>query len=189
MNGASEPLLARRPIALVGARCVGKSTVGALLARSLELGFVDLDDAVLWAASEGCCAAHLPTINQIVEQLGWSGFRELERDELARVLASPGERVIATGGGVVELEHNRGLLRERAWCVWMRNDVALLRTRLEAALHSRPSLTGAAPADELAEIVRRREPLYSEVAHAVIDCGARSPEQLTAEIAALRRAL
>jgi len=168
---------ARAAIALVGLRCVGKTSVGRELARALGLGFVDLDDAIAWADSEGCCAQHIPTVAHVVETLGWDGFRELEARELARVLGSGAPLVLATGGGVVERADNRALLRARARVVWLREELPVLRERL-AHSADRPSLTGASPAEELASIAARREPLYREVADLVLDAAGSSPQEL-----------
>lgn len=176
--------LAARPMALIGARCVGKTSVGRALASALGLGFVDLDDAITWAASEGCCAAHTPTVVQVVENLGWDGFRELESRELARVLSGGERRVLSTGGGAIERESNRRLLRERALCIWLRQAPDVLRERLAADKGLRPSLTGARPEDEIAALLERRKPLYAECAHLALDCGTDSIERLVERIRA-----
>lgn len=173
-----------RPIALIGLRCVGKSSVGRALARELGLGFVDLDDALAFAASEGCCAQHVPSVAHVVELLGWEGFRELEARELERVLGCGEALVLATGGGVVERAANRELLRARARCVWLRADLELLRERLRADAGARPSLTGRSPVDELAELATRREPWYRECAELTLECAAETPQALAGRIAA-----
>ena len=172
-----------RAIALVGLRCSGKTTLGRALARELGLGFVDLDDAVAWAASEGCCAQHIPTVAHVVETLGWDGFRELESRELRRVLESGAELVVATGGGVVESPANREFLRAHATCVWLEAPLETLRKRLALDPTVRPSLTGRSAADELAEIAARREPCYREVAAHSLDTSQESPEALARALA------
>lgn len=176
-----------RAIALVGLRCSGKTTLGRALARELGLGFVDLDDAVAWAASEGCCAQHIPTVAHVVETLGWSGFRELESRELERVLSSGDALVLATGGGVVESPANRELLRARANCIWLDAPLETLRTRLALDTTVRPSLTGRSAADELAELAARREPWYREVAAQRLDTSRETPEALARTLAELLR--
>ena len=165
----------RAVIALVGLRCVGKSSVGRVLARELGLGFVDLDDAIAWADSEGCCAQHIPTVAHIVETHGWEGFRDLESRELERVLAAGEPLVLATGGGVVERARNRELLRAKARVVWLRDSLDVLTGRLRAT-DDRPSLTGLAPAEELARVAQAREPLYREVAQLEFDIGGNTVE-------------
>lgn len=177
----------RRVIALVGLRGVGKSTLGRALASELGLGFVDLDDAIAWAASEGCCAQHIPSVAHVVETLGWEGFRELESRELERVLRAGDALVLATGGGVVEAESNRRLLREQARCVWLQAPLELLRARLEADGPKRPSLTGRPAADELVEVAARREAWYREVAERELDAGVGTAAELARTLAAWLR--
>ena len=175
-------------IALVGLRCVGKTSVGRELARRLGLGFVDLDDAVAWAAGEGCCAAHVPSVAELIAVRGLQAFRELEALELGRALAHDRPFVLATGGGVVELAPNRALLRSRARCVWLREELAVLQRRLASDPAARPALLGADAVAELAELERRREPWYREVAWASIDSQGRVPDALAADIQALLEA-
>lgn len=175
--------MSARAIALVGLRCSGKTSVGRELARELSLGFVDLDLAVAWSAGEGCCAEHAPSVASIVAEVGWEGFRDLEQRELARVLDSGDELVVATGGGAVERVSNRDRLRERARCVWLREDLDVLRGRLARDTGSRPALQGRDPLAELDEVAARREPLYREVAGVVVDGGGRGPAEIAREIA------
>ena len=166
------------PIALIGMRGVGKTSLGRALARELACGFVDLDEAIAWSDSEGCCAEHVSDVAHVIERLGWDGFREREAQELRRVLAAGGRLVLATGGGVVERADNREHLSRCARCVWLRQDLDVVRARLRAAPNARPSLTGAAPEVELDELWRRREPWYREIASVTLDAGDASPAQL-----------
>jgi shikimate kinase len=181
MNGS-------RPIALVGLRCVGKSTVGALLARELELGFVDLDECVKFALQSDCCSSHAPSLAEWIRAHGWDAFREREAAELARLLEDGAARVIATGGGVVEREDNRRRLAERARVVWLRDDVAVLVERFLAVPGERPALTDLPPAAEFARVEALRGALYAELATWTVDVRRRSPRAVADEIVQLLRA-
>ncbi|MBZ5545453.1 MAG: hypothetical protein LAO07_17535 [Acidobacteriia bacterium] len=64
----------RRLIYLLGFMGVGKSTVGAVLARKLRWPFIDLDTTI--EAGQGT------TIRQMFEQAGEAFFREIERAAL-----------------------------------------------------------------------------------------------------------
>ena len=46
----------------------------------------------------------------------------------------------------------------------------------------RPSLTNRPPREEIVQLLSRREPIYRESAHLVVDTEGKSPEQLTDEI-------
>ena len=172
----------RGVIALVGLRCVGKSSVGRELALLRGCGFIDLDLAVAWAASEGCCAEHAPTVAQLIADHGLAAFREMEARELARVLEHDRAVIVATGGGVVERADNRALLVTRAHCVWLREDLALLEARLALDPHSRPPLLGVDAVAELAELEQRRAAWYREVAATVIDGRGEDPHEIARRV-------
>jgi len=102
--------------------------------------------------------------------------------------------VLALGGGVIVRPENRTRLHCSAWVAWLTADVATLSLRLQQCLHTaerRPSLTGtatASSADEIAAVLRVREPLYRACADAIIITMERSPDDIAEEIAELWRA-
>ena len=98
-------------LALVGLRGAGKSTIGPLLARRLDVPFVELDTLIEEAAG-------LPAA-QIFEIHGESYFRRLERETLRRFLAEAGPFILATGGGLVAEPETLALLQEGTRTVWL----------------------------------------------------------------------
>jgi shikimate kinase len=83
---------------------------------------------------------------------------------------------------------NRELLTSRGRpVIWLQAPADVLRGRLAAdpatALR-RPALTGGDVLDEVATAVAAREPLYREVADAIIDCSSDPPGRLAERIAA-----
>ena len=167
-----------RPIALVGLRCVGKTSVGRALARQLALVFVDLDDETVRASG-----LDLPGAGALLAQVGEPRFRAFEQLALEQVLQRGDARVLATGGGVVERASNRELLRASTRCVWLRAGLEVLSARLERERASRPALLGLDPAAEIEATARRREPLYRELAQLTLDVGTLTPEALARSIA------
>lgn len=153
-----------RPIALVGYRATGKSTVGRLLAARLDVPFVDLDEAVEKAAGR--------SIATIFADDGEPAFRRLEADALAAAFeAGPTVRTIATGGGVVLRDANRRWLAD-ADVVWLTAspDCILARLRDDAQTATRrPSLTALPPDEEVRRLLRERDPLYREVSDLTVD--------------------
>lgn len=172
------------PIVLVGLRCVGKSTVGPLLARELGVGFVDLDDALAFAVQTDCCASHSPSLADWIAAHGWPAFRQREAQELERVLSDGECRVVAAGGGVVEREENRARLVASARVVWLREELQLLVARAQSERDSRPALTDLSLAEEFEHIAARRAPLYAAIATLTVDAGRRPARELAREIAA-----
>jgi shikimate kinase len=172
----------RETIALLGMRCSGKSTVGALLAAQLGLALVDLDLEV--ARSGRQSGWKVASAGELLERAGQARFRDLEAGALRRVL-EPGLRlVLATGGGVVERADNCTWLARSARCVFLSVPVEVLAARLAADPVHRPALLGDAAAAEVGELLRRREFLYRELSEAVIECGEAPPPEIAREVRA-----
>ena len=160
---------------LIGYRGTGKTTVARLLGLKLGWPWVDADVEIELRAGKSIAA--------IFADDGEAAFRDLESEVLAE-LAGRSQTVVACGGGVVLRPENRQQLR-RGQVVWLqaRPETILARLVLDATTASRrPSLTGASPAAEVAELLARRTPLYEECADLAIDTEARASEEVAAEI-------
>jgi shikimate kinase len=165
-------------VVLVGYRGTGKSTVGRLLAGRLGLHVVSLDAELQRKAGK--------SIPEVVQEVGWPGFRDLEEQVVAESAAQDGQ-VIDCGGGVVEREVNFERLRAAGPVVWLKASTATIVRRIEGDTQ-RPSLTEAKSfTDEVEEVLRRRTPLYRRVAHHEIDTDDRTVEDIAGEIVMLVR--
>jgi shikimate kinase len=143
-----------RKVALVGMMGSGKSVVGAMVARSLGLPFVDLDEEI--ERSEGM------TIGEIFALRGEPHFRGVEAAVLAEICRR-GEGVLATGGGTVLREENRALLRRWGRTVYLRAEAGTLAARLAGTeVEGRPLLAGGRREDLLRAILDEREEAYGE---------------------------
>jgi shikimate kinase len=161
-------------IALVGYRGTGKSTVARLLAQKLGLELVELDRLIDERAGE--------RIPEIVSRFGWEKFRSLETELLAEVVQKDNV-VFDLGGGVVEREENRELIKKHCLVIWLKASPEMIVKRIKDQMH-RPSLTGKSFTDEVPEVLKRREPLYRSVAQLELDTESRTPEELAEQIAA-----
>lgn len=152
-----------RTIYLIGPRASGKTTLGRALAAKLARPFVDLDAFFV--------RQHGESIADFVAREGWDAFRQAETDVLATVAAMPGQ-VVATGGGVVLREENRRLLAQGA-VIYLHLTPERLAERLRADPNEaqRPSLTGKGLVEEIAAVLSEREPLYRNLAQAVLSEG------------------
>lgn len=157
------PVLGRH-VWLVGYRASGKTTVSKWLADMLGVAAIDTDselehqfDTTIrdWIGA--------PTPEK------WKEFRTREREVVARV-SQQSPAIIATGGGVVETEAAVSAMRESGTVVWLRADIATLQARLTADT-TRPSLTSDDVANEVAEVLGRRTPLYRAACDIEIDTG------------------
>ena len=160
-------------IVLVGYRGTGKSAVAALLAHRLGLDVVHLDAEIERRAGK--------SIPQIVDEVGWPGFRDLE-EEVVRTFAARDGLVLDCGGGVIERDANFAVLRQAGPVIWLTASVATIVQRIQGD-RQRPSLTGTKSfTDEVAEVLERRTPRYRQIAHHAVHTDALAVEQVAAEI-------
>jgi shikimate kinase len=165
--------------------------------------FVDLDDEIakLHAATRGSPTRDAlvgdphssaprrhdveasPSAGEVLAEVGEAAFRDLETRALRATVERTGPFVLATGGGVVESADARTLLARIATCVWLRVGIIELQRRLRSDPTPRPSLTGGDPAEELASLADRRDPLYAGIAQITVDGRGMGVEEMAVEIA------
>ena len=163
-----------RNVFLVGPMGAGKSTIGRLLAKELDFPFKDSDREI-----EAKTGADIPWIFDVE---GEEGFREREEAMIAELVQEQG-LVLATGGGVVMRESNRTALANNGLVVYLRTSVEqqLQRTAKD---RQRPLLQTADPEKVLRELMAKRDPLYQEIAHLVIETDQRGPKVVVNSIVA-----
>lgn len=89
-------------IILIGMPGCGKTTTGRLLAKKLNINFVDCDEVFTQTI--------FPDISAYFSQYGEDSFRRKET-EILRQLSKNTNCVISTGGGVVERPENKKILQ------------------------------------------------------------------------------
>jgi XRE family aerobic/anaerobic benzoate catabolism transcriptional regulator len=162
-----------KPIALIGLRGAGKSTLGAKLAASLSLPFVELDREVEKEAGA--------PLAEVFAMYGQDAFRRFERRALERVLAEQPRAVIATGGSLVTDPGTYELLLERCRCIWLKATAQEHMARVLAQGDTRPFKGRSAALDEIRKLLADRERLYGR-AGAVVDTSGKSARQALAEL-------
>ena len=153
-------------IALIGPSGAGKSEVGRRLARLLGRPFVDTDREVV--SRDG------RTISRIFSEETEHGFRVLEAKAVAKAAATPGA-VVSCGGGAVLLPSNVEALRSAGVVIYLKVSPQAAASRLGRA-EGRPLLEGGSVYERVTELIRRRDALYTEAAHHVVDADAQAGE-------------
>lgn len=161
------------PVAiLIGPPGAGKTTVGRLLAGLLEAEFLDTDDVVEEAAGK--------PVSDIFISDGEAVFRGLEREAVARTVASH-RGILALGGGAVMDPGARQLLGgQRVVYLEAGFAAAAHRTGLDAP---RPLLIGN-PRTRMRELLAERLPVYEGLAWVTVSTDDRAPQEIADEIAA-----
>jgi shikimate kinase len=158
------PLPAPANLILIGMPGVGKSTIGVLLAKSANLGFLDTD--VLLEAREG------RPLQEIVDQDGYLGMMAAEERLILSLDCT--NQVIATGGSVVYSEPAMRYLQSLGRIIFLFLPLAELLPRL-TDLDSRGLVRR--PGQSVADLYAERLPLYRRYADVTIDCRELDREQ------------
>jgi len=145
---------------LIGYRGAGKSTLAKKISKKLPLQLVSTDQELVRQFGK--------SIADFVKENGWEAFRKEEK-KVVEDFSKKHDLLVDTGGGVVEDPDNVRLLRESGIVFYLEADALTLSRRIEIT-GGRPSLTGtASAAEEVAQVLARRDPLYRDAAHHVID--------------------
>jgi XRE family aerobic/anaerobic benzoate catabolism transcriptional regulator len=154
-----------RPIALLGVRGAGKSTIGAALAKKLDIPFVELDQRIEEAAG-------LP-LGEVFAVHGEAYYRRVEREVLTQLLADRSMFVLATGGSIVNDPTNYAMLRSRCHTIWLRATPEDHWNRVVAQGDQRPMRENPHAFAELRALLAAREKLYARADHTVETHGRR----------------
>jgi shikimate kinase len=143
--------LKRIHLHLIGFMGSGKTEVGRVLARRLNLPFVDADAAIERKAG-------MP-VAEIFRRKGEKRFRALE-SELASKLTGSVSRVFAWGGGAWLSAENRKNLLESGTVILLTCSEAELWKRLEPEIPVRPLLSGPDPRAKFKALLKARKNAY-----------------------------
>lgn len=159
-------------IVLIGCRGCGKTTVGRRLADRLWQPFIDTDEKIVQKAGK--------SISDIFELQGEQAFRDLE-GEVIREVSLLGEHVIAVGGGALQREENRRVLKEAGHkLIYLKCEPDELLRRIQCDPQTgtaRPNLTAhGGGIEEIKSLLAGREPVYREAMTAELDVTHLSPQ-------------
>ena len=166
-----------RRVALIGLRGAGKTTLGRMLAETLDMPFIELSQEIEKTAGF--------SIREIQDLYGPAAYRRYERRALEEVVQLYTECVIATPGGLVSEAATFNLLLTHCMTVWLRADPQdhLRRTAWQG--NPRPGVVSTEALDDLRSILKGRAPFY-EKADAVLDT---SRQPLDESLALLKQAV
>jgi XRE family aerobic/anaerobic benzoate catabolism transcriptional regulator len=148
-----------KPIALLGVRGAGKSSVGSALSKKLGVRFVELDAEIERAAG-------LP-LGEVFALHGEAYYRRVEREVLTQLLAGRTTFVLATGGSIVNDPTNYELLRSRCHTIWLRARPEDHWNRVVAQGDQRPMRENPHAFAELRALLAARETLYARADHTI----------------------
>lgn len=154
----SFPLSVSKPIVLVGMMGCGKSAIGGLLAKILDIPFVDSDSCI-----EN--RMHM-SIAEMFERYGEAYFRSKEYDVIHELITGE-KKVIAVGGGAFIQPMVRACIKKYALSIWIRAEFSVLLERVSRK-NNRPLLEKGDKAAILKALMDERYSVYAE-ADMVVD--------------------
>lgn len=156
-------------IILIGFMGAGKTTVGEILANELGYSFYDVDTFIEKTAGR--------SIKDMFTMAGESWFRDQETMTLSG-LCDGDNRVIATGGGIVERDENFDIMHNAGTVIYLHGTIDKLWTRV-AKDPQRPLAT------DLATFRARfdaRKKKYEDWADIIVEAGASRVETIVEKI-------
>jgi len=139
-----------KSLVLIGFMGTGKTTLGKILARKLNIPQLDLDHYIV--EKEG---KEIPTI---FAEKGEDYFREVETACLKEVLLDGVLKVVTTGGGIVLRGENRELIKKYGLCVALTAQPETIIERVKND-KNRPLLQGGVE-ERVRTLMKEREGLY-----------------------------
>lgn len=130
---------------LVGMPGSGKSSIGKLIAKKLELQFIDLDEVIVEFEGQ--------SITEIFKSKGEDYFRELERKCLTNQMKLKGGFVLATGGGAPCFYDNMNQMNRYGATIFLDVPIDILFNKFsKKGIQKRPLLTNLSREDLYLEL-------------------------------------
>lgn len=158
---------------MIGFMGSGKSTLGIRLSYRLQYALEDTDKLIECRVGR--------TIGEIFDQEGEEAFRQMETEQLRKLVENKGQRVYSVGGGTPIREVNRPLLKQLGFVVYLRISPEAVYERLKGDT-TRPLLQGKDPLGRIRSLMAEREAAYTEVADVILDVDDLTADQVVEQI-------
>jgi len=147
----------KKNLILLGMMGVGKTTIGKILAKKLNLEFIDTDEHIE--------RKNLMTISEIFEKEGEKFFRTEEKNVICELLKK-NSCVFALGGGAFMNEILREQILKDCISIWVDIDLNILTGRTTGK-KNRPLLKNENTFEKLKEIYNERKNTYALANHKI----------------------
>ncbi|MCK5673625.1 MAG: hypothetical protein KAH95_09620 [Spirochaetales bacterium] len=158
-------------IVIMGIKHSGKTSLGKLLAKILNVPFLDLD----YLLEEQYSQERILNFRELYLKLGESGFRELETEALNSILIQQ-QGVLALGGGTIDNPEAMEIVQKAETLVFLDVEEQILYKRIER--NGFPSFLKKSPEKLFSELFKRRRLLYKNIATITLNITNESPEEI-----------
>lgn len=150
----------------------GKTSVGRLLAKKLNMSFVDMDKEI--EAAQG------RAIQAIFDTEGEDYFRDLETAYLKETEGLE-NTILSTGGGIIKRDENIALVKELGQVIFLQADARHIMNNVGED-KSRPLLRVEDVEGTIKQLLEEREPKYLSAADVIIQTTKKSIDHIVEEI-------
>jgi len=159
-------------VILIGPMGSGKTTIGQLIAKRLDIAFRDTDQVVEEEAGR--------TVSDIFLEDGEDAFRLLEKGVLRNELLSDGTVLALGGGAPISMDAQSALRAIASPVVYLDISLATVAPRI-GFNRDRPLLLHN-PRGQWQTLMEARRPIYESIADTVIDVNTKSESEIVDEI-------
>lgn len=158
-------------IVLVGMMASGKSSLGKVLSKSMNVPFLDIDKEIEFHEKR--------SVKTIFENSGEKYFRKIESNIIIKNLEKKKSTVIALGGGAFLNAAVRKNVNEKSISVWLDVNIATIITRVKKN-RKRPLIENKSD-EEIKKIYEERLKYY-EMAKIHINCNKKTKNECAEEL-------
>jgi len=161
----------KKNLVLLGMMGVGKSTLGKIVAKKLNLKFIDTDLNIekKWSMK----------IWEIFEKMGEKFFRIEEEKEVLECLKKS-KTILALGGGAFMSKHIRGSILKNSISFWLDLNLKTITRRVKWN-KKRPLLNQQKAEEIIKELYSKRKNIY-KLANYRINCNKKTKEEIAEKI-------
>ena len=163
-------MISKKNLILLGMMGVGKTTIGRLLAKKLNLDFYDIDQIIE--------KENNMKISDIFKKKGEIFFRKQEESITINCLKK-NHSVISLGGGAFINKNIRNNVLSNAKSFWLTTSVGILKSRIKFS-KKRPIINQIG-LDEIEDLIKKRKEFYS-LADYKIECRKLTINQISDKI-------
>jgi|TARA_B100000315_G_scaffold173300_1_gene161730 shikimate kinase/shikimate kinase/3-dehydroquinate synthase len=163
-------MISKKNLILLGMMGAGKTTIGKLVAKKLNLDFYDIDQIIE--------KENNMKINDIFQKKGETFFRKQEEYTTINYLKKK-HSIISLGGGAFINKNIRNNVLSNAKSFWLTTSVGILKSRIKFS-KKRPIINQIG-LDEIEDLIKKRKEFYS-LADYKIECRKLTINQISDKI-------
>ena len=163
-------MISKKNLILLGMMGVGKTTIGKLVAKKLNLDFYDIDQIIE--------KENNMKINDIFQKKGETFFRKQEEYTTINYLKKK-HSIISLGGGAFINKNIRDNILSNAKSFWLTTSVEILKSRIKFS-KKRPIINQIG-LDNIEDLIKKRKEFYS-LADYKIECRKLTINQISDKI-------